>query len=173
MPLRFSYLHFKLTIDECPSIYISLFCSCMKCNKFFWDLVKLREHTATHTLRPYRDKFSVMCHECGGLFDSESTLRSHALSHLPVERKPIFECYICKRTYGCKNSLKHHWPDHIGGRKRFKCDLCSKDFARIDSLGRHQRIHKNEYPFTCVQCGKKFRFKKSLQVRYISCLCGK
>lgn len=136
----------------------------MRCNKFFWDLEKLRKHISTHTSRPYRDKFSVMCHECGGLFDSESTLRSHAQSHLPAECKPTYECYICKRSYGCKLSLRHHWPDHIGQRKRFKCNTCNKDFARKDSLLRHQRIHKDVFPFSCLECGKKFRYSGSFEV---------
>lgn len=141
------------------------FDSCMRCNKFFWDLAKLREHKATHMQRPSRlDKFAVMCHECGGFFDSESTLRNHAQSHLPDDHKPIFECYICKRTYACKNSLKYHWPDHVGGRKRFKCTTCGSEFGRIDSLTRHEKIHKDIFPYLCLECGKKFRFKKGLQV---------
>lgn len=143
--------------------HFSFSLSCLRCNKFFWNLAKLREHNATHALKPYRDKLAVLCHECGGLF-TESKLRAHALTHLPIEQKPIFECYICKRTYACRISLRNHWPDHVGGRKRFKCSTCDKDFARRDSLRRHQGIHKGELPFFCIECGKKFRSKKSLQV---------
>lgn len=145
-------------------LFVVFFGSCMKCNKFFWDLAKLREHNATHATTPYHDKLSVMCHECGGLFDSESSLRSHALTHLPIEQRPVFECYICKRTYFCRESLKHHWPDHAGGRKRFKCSTCDKDFGRKDSLTRHQGIHMGKFPFLCIECGKKFRSRKSLEV---------
>lgn len=136
----------------------------MKCNKFFWDLKKLREHISSHTCGPQRDKFSVMCHECGGLFESESVLRSHARSHLPAECKPTFECYMCKQSYGCRLSLKHHILIHNGGKRRFKCDTCGKDFARQDILRRHQHLHVDVFNFPCLECGKKFRYKKGLQV---------
>lgn len=135
----------------------------MKCNKFFWNLSKLREHNARHATTPFREKLSVMCHECGMLF-SDSSLRTHALTHVPIERRPVFECYMCKRIYHCKDSLRNHWPVHVSGRKRFKCTQCDKDFGRKDSLRRHEGIHKGEFLFHCIECGKKFRSKKSLQV---------
>lgn len=95
---------------------------------------------------------------------SDSSLRTHALTHLPIERRPVFECYMCKRIYHCKDSLRNHWPVHVSGRKRFKCTQCDKDFGRKDSLRRHEGIHKGEFLFHCIECGKKFRSKKSLQV---------
>ena len=41
-------------------------------------------------------------------------------------------------------------------REIYKCDLCKKSFTRVDSLGRHIKIHTGAKPFQCKFCDKKF-----------------
>ena len=45
-----------------------------------------------------------------------------------------------------------------GGEKP-KCEICGKEFTRMESLKRHMMIHRNEFPHQCNICKKGFRRK--------------
>ncbi|KAJ5083994.1 hypothetical protein NUU61_008573 [Penicillium alfredii] len=47
----------------------------------------------------------------------------------------------------------------------YQCQRCSRSFARLEHLQRHDRSHTKEKPFSCVQCTKAFT-RKDLLARH-------
>ena len=81
-----------------------------------------------------------------------------------------FECRICHKSFYARNSyMATHMRTHtrrknLGkyGEKRFKCDICSKDFFSNYMLTRHMRIHTGEKPYKCDLCQKSFSNRSTL-----------
>uniref|UniRef100_A0A8D9DWP6 GDNF-inducible zinc finger protein 1 n=1 Tax=Cacopsylla melanoneura TaxID=428564 RepID=A0A8D9DWP6_9HEMI len=112
----------------------------------------------------------------------------------PSEKETIGEsshfCYVCKKSYTNKNSLKRHFrTTHTNYQKfscslchktfkakdalqkhirslhaphRFKCSACPKTFNRKDALASHARLHVDEKPFGCDICGARFAQNQNL-----------
>lgn len=54
--------------------------------------------------------------------------------------KNYYSCGICSKSYTGAKSLKRHMAVHTG--EGFKCNQCTKIFARRDHLRKHlQRVH--------------------------------
>ncbi|XP_055313930.1 uncharacterized protein LOC129575078 isoform X2 [Sitodiplosis mosellana] len=135
---------------------------CWKCNKFYWDIKKLREHVSGHKHLPnLKELVGVLCHQCGKTCRDDSHFRQHSFSHIPGPAKPSFECYMCGKRYTSKLALDYHMFDHFGGEKH-KCETCHLEFKRKDALKRHIRIHSKDFPFPCLDCDKRFKTKKSV-----------
>ncbi|KAF2683191.1 hypothetical protein K458DRAFT_305681 [Lentithecium fluviatile CBS 122367] len=49
--------------------------------------------------------------------------------------------------------------------KRFQCTACSRMFARLEHLQRHERIHSGVKPFSCSECNYSFT-RSDLLVRH-------
>ncbi|SPO07396.1 related to C2H2 transcription factor [Cephalotrichum gorgonifer] len=49
--------------------------------------------------------------------------------------------------------------------KTHRCNRCSRDFARLEHLQRHERSHTKEKPFQCIACTKAFT-RKDLLTRH-------
>ena len=40
--------------------------------------------------------------------------------------------------------------------KPYSCDVCAAKFTQFVHLKLHKRLHANERPYACGQCGKKY-----------------
>ncbi|XP_064464826.1 zinc finger protein 554-like [Ornithodoros turicata] len=49
------------------------------------------------------------------------------------------------------------------GEKPHKCNVCSAEFGRSDSLLDHKRTHTGEKPYKCDACPAEFSERQSLQ----------
>ena len=47
--------------------------------------------------------------------------------------------------------------------KIYKCDLCEKEFLRMESHKYHQKVHSEERTYECDACNMKFKFKRDLR----------
>jgi len=66
-----------------------------------------------------------------------------------------YECELCKKQFTKIEILKRHIKTHMK-EKEFKCTYCTKTFDRRDVLNDHVRNHTGEKPFQCTTCNKKF-----------------
>ena len=80
---------------------------------------------------------------------------------LLLGEKP-FKCDACSKTFARRDSLQAHVRTHT---KPFTCGKCGRSFARPDSLVAHARNHAghSDRPFKCVECGKGFGVAQALQ----------
>lgn len=107
-----------------------------------------------------------LCEICGKNFTNQSQLKYHARSHMPIEQRRTFECYLCQTMFAYKKSLIPHMAlHHSGAKTQFQCEICQLHFSRTDALRRHQLIHLNKLPHTCSYCEKGFRTKFNLKVK--------
>ena len=55
---------------------------------------------------------------------------------------------MAKAKYKLVNHMRVH-----SGEKPFKCEQCSKTFARTENLKIHKRTHTGDKPFKCFEPG--------------------
>lgn len=53
---------------------------------------------------------------------------------------------------------------HVAADRPYKCNMCDQTYARKDILKRHLQVHTDNFPFSCPDCDKKFRYKSKLKV---------
>ncbi|XP_072034333.1 uncharacterized protein [Amphiura filiformis] len=106
-----------------------------------------------------------------------STSQSH-----PGDMNTI--CDICKKVLATKAGLKKHMKAHEAKQsgKRFRCEICNKEFLQLKDVKIHLKNHATNRPLTCEKCGKGFKTSAHLSrhrsihsdVKPLICqLCGK
>lgn len=72
-------------------------------------------------------------------------------------------------TPSASNSASAHGSDKTAGQgtkpRPHVCSVCTRAFARLEHLKRHQRSHTNEKPFQCAACGRCFA-RRDLVLRH-------
>ena len=124
--------------------------TCQYCGTFI--KVDLQGHiNRFHTMvRPHQ------CDLCG-----QKLVSRHALAeHRQVMHGTGRACEHCGAKFARKKQLSMHlWRKHgVGG---VQCRICSKKFARSDTLDGHMRCH--ERPMQCSLCPARFPFKRELR----------
>lgn len=61
--------------------------------------------------------------------------------------------------------LTAHGTTPLGKPRLFVCNTCTRAFARLEHLRRHERSHTKEKPFTCGVCLRKFS-RRDLLLRH-------
>lgn len=61
--------------------------------------------------------------------------------------------------------LTAHGTTPLGKPRVFVCNTCTRAFARLEHLRRHERSHTKEKPFTCGVCQRKF-LRRDLLLRH-------
>lgn len=124
---------------------------CDLCDKKFPDQNSLATHRKMHTGdRPFS------CLECYKLFPTKEILRRHMIDHNP-NSKPL-PCIYCARRFMDKDTLEKHEKSHLAGEpKNFHCNLCSKSFITAQDLAIHKRSsHDPDKKHKCEVCGREF-----------------
>ena len=87
------------------------------------------------------------------------------------QKKKLFECSICKKSYGRRMTLKRHIEEVHEGKKPIQipqtCPTCNKTLKSEKILRRHiERVHegvKLDEPINCPECDLKFISKLDLK----------
>lgn len=151
---------------------------CPQCGKIFSRIASLKGHIRIHFKNEY-----FQCNLCSEIFHYEIKLHHHMhINHRLSVRSD--NCKITSKTMhsspvqpdvpndnsSCPST---HEIDRIVKRKEHQCVYCEKIFLRSSSLKRHERIHRNERPYSCESCRKSFTQKNSLTVHQLTVHTGK
>lgn len=110
------------------------------------------------------EKKPLRCKECGKSFRYRSVLELHMRIH-----NRGYQCHVCKKSFRFSSYLQQHLIIH-SGKKPYKCPDCGKDFAFLQNMKTHQRLHQQK-PFRCTQCRKGYSDESQLQ-RHMLCHSG-
>ncbi|GBM73295.1 Zinc finger protein 182 [Araneus ventricosus] len=111
----------------------------------------------------------VKCHKCKENFihklrfkpnSSEEEESKQYCDHC-LQKKNMFQCNLCHKSFGFKSWLAIHYRSHLKLRP-YTCELCGRSFARKQVLRCHYRTHTGEKPYCCDICGKNFTQKSNL-----------
>uniref|UniRef100_A0A672SWN9 C2H2-type domain-containing protein n=1 Tax=Sinocyclocheilus grahami TaxID=75366 RepID=A0A672SWN9_SINGR len=118
---------------------------CLYCVETFSSLSARRDHHKTHP-----EEAVHRCNACGKQLSCQAALIRHKRIH--AEERP-YKCTECQSTFICSTSYKRHMLTHQPERP-FLC-TCGKGFTYRGALLAHQRIHLEERPYHCMDCGKE------------------
>lgn len=110
------------------------------------------------------EKKPLRCRDCGKSFRYRSVLELHMRIH-----NRGYQCHVCKKSFRFSSYLQQHLIIH-SGKKPYKCPDCGKDFAFLQNMKTHQRLHQQK-PFRCTQCRKGYSDESQLQ-RHMLCHSG-
>lgn len=110
------------------------------------------------------EKKLLRCKDCGKSFRYRSVLELHMRIH-----NRGYQCHVCKKSFRFSSYLQQHLIIH-SGKKPYKCPDCGKDFAFLQNMKTHQRLHQQK-PFRCTQCRKGYSDESQLQ-RHMLCHSG-
>ncbi|XP_070539638.1 uncharacterized protein [Ptychodera flava] len=105
-----------------------------------------------------------MCQVCKKTFSSQTSLKSHLMTHMGA--RP-FKCDLCSATFNRMGNYTRHRLIHTVNTNddhRYKCEFCDRKFLQKCDLKRHQHIHDGTQPFRCDLCDKGFIRKSDLRV---------
>uniref|UniRef100_A0A673B2J7 C2H2-type domain-containing protein n=1 Tax=Sphaeramia orbicularis TaxID=375764 RepID=A0A673B2J7_9TELE len=166
--------------------------ACAECQKVFYSVDKLRDHTCSNTVdKPYhcplcRQEFQFKvsitkhmmshsqesmfkCQECNQMFLNSMSLRYHQRCHSALKPYECPECGMVFKHYSgfrFSSYLQQHLIIHTG-KKPYKCPDCGKDFAFLQNMKTHQKLHQ-EKPFRCTSCRKGYSDETQLQHHMLS-----
>ncbi len=64
-------------------------------------------------------------------------------------------CEVCDKQFSRLDNLQTHMRIHTG-ECPYRCEVCGKQFSLSHHLKTHMRIHTGECPYRCEVCGKQF-----------------
>ena len=149
---------------------------CLTCLKRFSNIQNLRRHLRLHLKRdsniPDFDSDSencdnnskrFLCDFCPEKFENKSAFLVHEKTHISQE----LLCYVCRKTYSDRYSLRYHLRTH-GIGQQIRCELCGKNFTKQSRLQSHiDSFHKDIRKFQCTHCDKAFKAKIHLENHFL------
>ena len=81
----------------------------------------------------------------------------------------MFQCEICSKEFAKKDSLRRHIRS-VHDTKQYQCGICLKEFPRKDDVLLHKKsVHTLCKPFTCEKCKKHFSKRFNYTRHNLSC----
>ena len=149
---------YKCQVEGCPKIFnnvgdwnkhhrsrhSSITYTCEKCGRISSSPIQHRDHIYLHK------ETQFTCGHCYKSFPSISRLNLHQHMH---KRQRLYNCFSpnCKKEYKWPQDLLRHLKTHLP--TRHKCLQCKYSNPEKRLLVQHIRIHSNDLPFACRQCG--------------------
>ncbi|CAH1238000.1 RETSAT [Branchiostoma lanceolatum] len=66
-----------------------------------------------------------------------------------------YRCEKCSKQFSRQDTLQKHKKNH-SGEKPYRCEECSKQFRQLTHLKTHMRTHTGEKPYRCEECSRQF-----------------
>lgn len=101
-----------------------------------------QENLEEHVRRQHEEKTTYMCEQCGKVFDLQSKLKQHIMTH--TGERP-HECHLCGKAFARRAVFRQHLLIHTGQRP-YVCDICGKAFTQKPGLICHRKMHPGEKP---------------------------
>ena len=172
--------HMKTCSREISETKILKF-KCDKCKKLFSKMSSLKKHLkiCNRIDSPEETKFDhLKNHEIFSVnhqedvarrehFETSSRSKTKGVVHKEVlesNNGSEFQCKHCDRTFKSRRLVCEHF-NSFHSEKKFKCDLCGKQFAFQSKLGIH--IESCGIDLQCNHCDRTFKTLKGLQIHCI------
>ena len=141
---------------------------CGVCKKYFGHNTTLTSHTRIHTgEKPFSCKYcSLRFHDLGNKNKHEGRHTKNTdikysfqggkdLSRRKDEFAKKYQCTVCEKYFGRKDTLTSHIRKHTG-EKTFSCKYCSLSFNDLATKNHHEGRHANstDEKLPCKVCGK-------------------
>ena len=125
---------------------------CEKCQKVFKSKRILQTHNSkVHGIHP---DMKFKCSKCPQSFNFETHLKAHFVKHSLSKQPPDLFCDQCDQVFHTRSALSYHKAKHV--KSEYPCNQCTKSFKSDFGLKYHLKIHNNEAPYLCDDCGQKF-----------------
>lgn len=131
--------------------------SCDQCEYSCFQVALMKRHKNRHLgIKPFK------CGLCEFESPSRHSMERHMKTHL--NRSRDFKCDECGSGFFDENLLKQHQYMKHSSERRFPCEFegCTFAFKYRSSLITHQRMHTQEKPYLCAECGYAASTKYSL-----------
>jgi len=133
---------------------------CSVCGFVFKRRRDLERHMTIHTgEKPYK------CSFCDQKFRSEYQHKMHELRH----KGELPQCPVCGGRYA---ALKSHMLIHSSDSCKHVCSLCKRAFCKPTYLKSHMLVHTGERPYTCLDCGGRYKTSTQLKLHIRSVHAG-
>jgi len=124
---------------------------CKVCGFTFKHQRYLKKHMLIHTGdKPHE------CGFCGKKFRTKNEHKMHELRH----KGKLPQCPVCGGRYGV---LSRHMLIHSADRCKHVCSVCQKALRSAATLKQHMKVHTDERPYTCQDCGGRYKSSRGLK----------
>ncbi|KAJ8979541.1 hypothetical protein NQ317_017689 [Molorchus minor] len=146
---------------------------CHQCNKVFGRKESLTHHSCNSFYKIkcpfcerifFQKKVSHLSHKKSSTI-SKSKLNAHNCPSIPLDRKEIFTCKTCNKSFLNKVYLDRHILRHkkVKNVQQYVCAVCNMILNSKSSCLKHVKLHEGHL-YSCDMCDKIFRRTDSLMV---------